>query len=182
MPVGKFYPITESMRSALKKPVGELIRDDLVSKEQIQSKAFDKKDAIIVSIGDRTTETLEEFNLYPNLEIVDSIERRSPREPLPWERDDMYLFKANNPAGGITEETLKVLGKCSEMLSKDASAKLRLLITGEEDLLTLPVLAFFPGRVIALYGQPGEGMVIADSIVSRKSCITYLHEIGIFSL
>lgn len=170
------------MRSALKKPVGEFIRDDLVTKELIQRKAFDKKDAIIVSIGDRTTERLEEFGLSPNLEIIDSIERRSPREPLPWKRDNIYLFIANNPAGCISEEALKVLGKCSETLKKDASAKLRLLITGEEDLLTLPVLAFFPGRVIALYGQPGEGMVIADSEVSRKSCASYLREIGVFSL
>ncbi len=174
------------MRPALKKPLGELVKEESLSRSLLLAKVFSKKaaedDVIVASIGDRTTERLEEYGFTPNLEIIDSVERRTPRSLLPWRGSEVSILYANNPAGGISAESLETLKKCSMIFTKDPRAKLRVVVSGEEDLLTLPVIAFMPGRVIAMYGQPGEGMVIADSLTSREACTSYLKEIGIVNL
>ena len=39
---------------------------------------------------------------------------------------------------------------------------IRLLVNGEEDLLVLPVCLFAPENSVVMYGQPNEGLVIAE--------------------
>jgi len=38
----------------------------------------------------------------------------------------------------------------------------RIIVTGEEDLLVLPVAVFAPGNSVVLYGQPNEGLVLVQ--------------------
>ncbi|MHB8567049.1 MAG: DUF359 domain-containing protein [Nitrososphaerales archaeon] len=177
----QFYKISDSLRLALKNPIGSLVSDRIISRELLKESVFDKAD-LVTSVGDRTTERLEELSLYPNLEIIDSIEKRSPRRILPWIGSESSHLRVNNPAGEISKESLTALKRCKEIFEKDRKARLRILISGEEDLLALPVLAFLPGRVFVLYGQPNEGMVFADSKYSRQKCLGYLGELGINSL
>ena len=37
-----------------------------------------------------------------------------------------------------------------------------MLVDGEEDLLVLPVCLFAPENSVVMYGQPNEGLVIAE--------------------
>ena len=37
-----------------------------------------------------------------------------------------------------------------------------MLVDGEEDLLVLPVCLFAPENSVVMYGQPNEGLVVAE--------------------
>ena len=55
-------------------------------------------------------------------------------------------------------------------------------LLGEEDLLTLPILAFFPEQTIVLYGQPNEGLVIVGAMGDAKDLARKtLSEMGVRS-
>jgi uncharacterized protein (UPF0218 family) len=47
----------------------------------------------------------------------------------------------------------------------------RILVTGEEDLLALPLFVIVPNGSVVLYGQPLEGMVIVriNEKIRRKA-------------
>jgi GTP-dependent dephospho-CoA kinase len=134
---------------------------------------------LIASVGDRTTERLIEFDLHPNLEVIDGIERRTDRDDLAWKGEESRILRAENKAGGINPEALHALARCFELVKMSPLNRVRLSIEGEEDLLVLPIVAFYPARSISLYGQPGEGLVIVDSQSARETCRLYLQEMGI---
>ena len=48
---------------------------------------------------------------------------------------------------------------------------MRILVSGEEDLLLVPALARAPAGAILMYGQPGEGLVVvrADERSKEKA-------------
>jgi len=181
------YRVPESLRNKLKAPIGELIPDILVTKDLLSSRVFSsaiKEKRITVSIGDRTTERLIEFGFSANLEIIDGIERRMPRpSPVGFKGERQRELRVENPAGSISRNALLALDKCLKLVEEDMSQSVRLVVDGEEDLLTLPVVAFFPDKTTALYGQPNEGLVIVEANrVSRSYCRKILSEIGIKSL
>jgi GTP-dependent dephospho-CoA kinase len=173
------HAITPEIRDALKIPMGRLIKDSQVSKDLI-SPFFSK--SLVVSVGDRTTERLREMGFATNLEIVDGLERRNKRQLPEWKGDPRYLLKAENPAGTISDDALSKLSECLSILQRKESKAVGLEISGEEDLLVLPVVAFFPQGTAVLYGQPLEGLVIVSGEESRKNSIDFLHKIGIDSL
>jgi len=135
-----------------------------------------------VSVGDRTTERLHELGFSPDLEIVDSFEKRKSR-PTPQmnESEHRSILHAVNPPGAISGESLRQLAVCLKSIETSGS-KIRLEISGEEDLLALPVVAFFPKNTITFYGQPNVGLVIVDSTQSRERAKRILEELNIWSL
>jgi GTP-dependent dephospho-CoA kinase len=173
------YSIPPEIRDALKKPMGRLLKDGEVNNEML-SHLF--SESLTVSVGDRTTERLLEMGFAPNLEIVDGVERRVKRESPEWKGDPENLLKAENPAGSISSDSLQKLSDCLSVLKASKSKAMRLEIAGEEDLLVLPVLAFFPQNTTVLYGQPLEGLVVVSGETARKNSRTYLHKIGIDAL
>jgi GTP-dependent dephospho-CoA kinase len=135
-----------------------------------------------VSVGDRTTERIQELGFTPDLEIVDSLEKRQARiAPAVIEGEGRQVLHAINPPGAITPESLRQLG-VSLTLIQNARSKVRLEISGEEDLLALPVVAFFPEKTVTFYGQPNVGLVIVDSAASRERAKNILVELNIQSL
>jgi GTP-dependent dephospho-CoA kinase len=181
-PDGKVFPVSEEIRSKLKSPLGELVADEGVTKAGILSRITAlAKQAIVVSIGDRTTERLVEFSIPHNLEILDHIEKRSSRGEIVFAGSER--FHAKNDPGTISLEALKVLSKSLELVENDRKVLIRIDVQGEEDLLTLPVLAFFPPETVVLYGQPNEGMVIVRAKGEpRIKSWDILAELGIRSL
>lgn len=172
------YSITETLRSDVKSPIGRLVKDSEVRKDVLEP-YFARPD-LKVSVGDRTTERLIEFNLSPNLEIIDTIEKRAQRPALRISKDQQLLV-ARNKSGTISSDALSKLGKCLEVLLRDSQKRVRLVIDGEEDLLVLPVVAFFPSGTIVFYGQPHEGLVIIDSKDSTERAKEMLLQLGIRS-
>lgn len=166
----------------MKAPIGELIPDEEISRTVMLEKSLGSKEKIVVSIGDRTTERLLQLGFAPDLEIVDRIEKRSTRSPIPFSGKKDNLLQTRNPQGSITSESLDCLSRSLELLSR-SKERVRIEVTGEEDLLVLPVVAFFPENTIVTYGQPNEGMVVVESRGSaRILCLDVLAKMGIRSI
>lgn len=172
--------LREGLREELKKPVGLVIPDPEVNREAL-SRYFVGHPNLTVTVGDRTTERMQEFGFSPDLEIVDYLEKRIARS-APGIAEGRQVLRAINQAGSISDGALNELSHCLELMMTSKGKKLRLLVKGEEDLLALPVIAFFPRGTVTFYGQPNVGLVIVDSNKSRESSRKILGEMGITSL
>ena len=109
------------------------------------------------------------------------LERRSSR-PSPRTGSLDQVFNAINEAGTISSDALQKLDQCLDSILQNRQSTIRLVIAGEEDLLALPVIAFFPEETVVFYGQPGEGMVIVNSKESKQNARKILEQLGIRSL
>lgn len=108
---------------------------------------------MIVSVGDRVTETLGKLGRVPDVQIVDSRENRREREPpdVPHARS----IRVRNPPATITDDAIRGIEEAFR-----GKKPARVLVDGEEDLLAIPAVVFAPISAIVLYGQPGVGIVI----------------------
>ena len=143
--------LPENLRDQLKKPLGILLPDSDTTRVNISKNI--PLGAFIITVGDATTEKMIKFGFNPPLQIVDSLEKRSKRD-LPEGRAETILTCAN-PAAEITQESVSVIQKAFDM-----TPPVRIIVSGEEDLLVLPVAVHAPDNSIILYGQPNEGLVI----------------------
>lgn len=165
------YKLPESLRARLAKPLGRFF-----TAEEVRSQGFErlvKESRMVVTVGDRVTETVGMIGRVPEVQVVDGVERRQVREPpkLPYSR----LLRAKNPAGGLTQETMDAV---KEALAGDKPA--RVLIEGEEDLVAIPVIVFAPEQSIVVYGQPGEGVVVVTvDGEAKKRSRALLEEMGV---
>ncbi len=66
----------------LKKPLGKLILDNNITEEKIRKEIVGKKHKII-TVGDRSTDKLISFDIFPDLAIIDGVERRQKKNQ-PW--------------------------------------------------------------------------------------------------
>jgi uncharacterized protein (UPF0218 family) len=108
---------------------------------------------LVVTVGDRVTETLQETTgRSPDVFVVDGMERRSARE-IPRVAHGSTL-KAKNPAGRITKAALDAMSRAFA-----GEKPVMVLIDGEEDLLTIPAVIEAPLGSVVFYGQPLEGVV-----------------------
>jgi GTP-dependent dephospho-CoA kinase len=139
-----------------------------VTREAVSSKLVGRN-RIIVTVGDRTTERMKQMHIFSNLEIVDGLEQRQVRSSLvSYGGDKERHFNVKNPAGTLTDESIDAVKRSLEMISSDPKKTVRIDVEGEEDLLSLTVLAFFPDQTILLYGQPNEGLVIVGAMGDAK--------------
>ena len=173
------FTFTNELRNQLKSPLGLLVKDFEVTRELLEK--YFHEPIVTVCVGDRTAERLNEFGFTVNLEIVDMMERRFAR-PSPNLSSEREVVRANNEAGSITSEALQKLDQILNMILRDAKKTVRLVIYGEEDLLALPVIAFFPDNTVVFYGQPGEGLVIVQSKDATQKAMEIIAKVGIRSL
>ena len=144
--------LPDSLRDRFKTPLGNLIPENQVNKSNIQK--YLAKNSYLITVGDRTTEKMIAFGLIPSLQIIDNQEKRIKREPP--KNDNTYTeLVCDNPAAEITPQSIDVIKKA--FVSK---TPVRLTVTGEEDLLVIPVCIHAPENSLVMYGQPNEGLVI----------------------
>jgi len=144
--------LPDSLRDQLKIPMGNLIPENQANKSNIQK--YLPKNSYLITVGDRTTEKMIAFGLIPSLQIIDNQEKRVKREPP--KNDNAYTeLVCDNPAAEITPQSIDVIKKA--FVSK---TPVRLTVTGEEDLLVIPVCINAPENSVVMYGQPNEGLVI----------------------
>lgn len=146
--------LPESVRRKLKGPLGILIVRP--GEEELRRLAREP----FVTVGDRVTESFCSLGLEPKLEVVDGKEMRKDR-PLPTGCYQI-IVKVRNPPGMITKEAIKAIKEAFEI-----DARIRIMVEGEEDLLTLPCILYAPNGARVFYGQPGVGVVYVD--VDRES-------------
>ncbi|AGN02720.1 hypothetical protein L593_13905 [Salinarchaeum sp. Harcht-Bsk1] len=113
----------------------------------------------IVTVGDIVTYHFEQADHQPAVAFVDG---RTKRETAP---DDVRAelderpnrITVGNPAGVITAD---LLGAIADALDTDGPTTI--VVDGEEDLATVPVVLVAPLGGTVVYGQPDEGMVAVD--------------------
>lgn len=154
--------IPPEVLAELKKPLGRLILDSDITEKKIKKEIAGIKHKVI-SVGDRSTERLVSFGIYPDLAIIDGAERRQAREKIldnkmtELEEKNFTKISCINPAGTITKEAVD---KIRFALTGEKDVILQ--VVGEEDLLTLPVCYFAPNDSLVFYGQPLEGLVLIN--------------------
>jgi len=145
--------LPDSLRDQLKIPLGVLLPIGQDNKTNIQKYLSD--DSYIITVGDRTTEKMIDFDLIPSLQIIDGLEKRIKRDIL--KLGSAFELKIDNPAAEITLQSIEIIKKAFTM-----NSPIRLTVNGEEDLLVLPVCIHAPENSVILYGQPNKGLVLVQ--------------------
>lgn len=136
----------------MKNPLGVLLPEKDTSKKNIQK--FIEKNSFVITVGDRTTQKMMEFDMMPSVQIIDGQEKRIKRS-IPENSEIFTLLTCTNPPAEITTQSINTIKKAF-----NSQTPVRIMVKGEEDLLVLPVCIFAPQNSIVLYGQPNEGLVI----------------------
>lgn len=144
--------LPENLRAKLKTPIGKLLPENEVNKENILKEI--SNDSFIITVGDATTEKMLNFEIIPSLQIVDEKEKRTQRQ-APSTKAIKTSLSCNNPAGEITEESIDKIKNAFK-----SPTPVRITVNGEEDLLVIPVCIYAPNNAVVMYGQPNEGLVI----------------------
>ena len=142
------------MRIKLKQPLGELIvgnPDETMN--YLKMELAKTKPTKLFAIGDCVTLNLFKFGIEADLYVVDNKIMRKKIQPIPMEQ--IKTLKVKNPRGTITSEAFEAIRK-----GINSSSVTRILVDGEEDLLTLSVIKFAPIGALILYGQPKVGIVM----------------------
>ncbi len=141
------------LRSALKPPLGNLIKgnDELKVIRKVINKI--KEYNRVIAIGDVVTQRLMEEQFQPYLAVYDYKTKREKYNLKINFKDIMITY---NPAGMILKETWAALDYCLKM------GNMALEVQGEEDLLVLPAIMLSEIGDVILYGQPHEGVVIVE--------------------
>ncbi len=151
---GGDYVLTPNLRRKLKHPLGRFFPSMDVRGEEFL--ALVTRSLLVVTVGDRVTETLQETTgRSPDVFVVDGMERRIPRE-IPRVAHGSTL-KAKNPAGHITRAARSAMKRAFA-----GKKPVMVLIEGEEDLLTIPAVIEAPLGTVVFYGQPMEGVVAVE--------------------
>lgn len=145
--------LPDNLRDKLKKPLGLLLKNSDVTKENVLKNI--PVGSFVISVGDATTEKLLNYGIIPSLQIVDGLEKRVKRD-MPSGNVNTTL-SCNNPPAEITIESVQTIKKALQ-----STKPVRIAVNGEEDLLVLPVVVYAPENAIVLYGQPNEGLVIVS--------------------
>jgi GTP-dependent dephospho-CoA kinase len=157
-------PLNDELISILKKPLGDFIPDNEVTKQKILT--YVKEASLVAAVGDATTFKLLSFDLIPEISILDGKERRSkvedpyvPKNGRSFDEQGIATIeelKCTNPPSTISKDAYTVL----KFVIERKRFPVRIFVEGEEDLLTLPMVTMSPDGAIVLYGQPLEGIVI----------------------
>ncbi|WP_423792031.1 GTP-dependent dephospho-CoA kinase family protein [Methanocaldococcus indicus] len=134
--------LPNSLREELKKPFGDVYRD------------IPLLNGDIITVGDVVTKTLIEKNIIPKLAIIDFKTKRNIPIKINHKFDKVYYIK--NPPGYISDEAIEKV----KYLSNKSIKNYAIVVDGEEDLLTLIVIKYFPEGDYVLYGLPDEGVVV----------------------
>ena len=146
--------LPKNLRNELKIPLGKLILNSSSEKENYIRSVYSEK--VVITVGDATSELLLGMGLTPLLHIVDGQEKREKRSPPLADSANTELTVKNNP-GELSSESFNLIKNIFQQ-----KPPIRLLVDGEEDLLVLPVCLFAPENSVVMYGQPNEGLVIAE--------------------
>lgn len=137
----------------MKKPQGLLIEGPFEETMKRLKELIEKeKPSTIISVGDIVSQRMIEYGLSLNVVIVDNKTMRKSIQPIKVHTDQTLYAK--NPPGSITDEAWAAI---RHALEQDGRTKV--MIDGEEDLLTLVTVLSAPANALVVYGQPNVGIV-----------------------
>ena len=115
----------------------------------------------IATVGDICTIKIIEEIRVPNLMIIDYKTKRNidldEAQTKIIESINCHSVNVRNEAGTITDELINAIEKAiySNKITK-------IIVDGEEDLATLPVIKLCKNGAKVIYGMPDKGMVVVD--------------------
>jgi hypothetical protein len=150
------------MRGELKAPMGPIFTD-------AESLLSETSDGPIIAVGDVVTYHLERAGVTPDVAVVDGLTKREEVEDEVAEGVARLGATASevhveNPAGAISRELVRTLR--AAIADPEPTV---VVVEGEEDLVTLPAIVAAPLGASVVYGQPGEGMVLAEVTEEAKA-------------
>jgi uncharacterized protein (UPF0218 family) len=163
------YGLPPELRQRLKQPIGTLIKGSLFETTKRLKEIVENEELpYIISVGDTVSRNLVENQIRPRLAIVDNVcMRRTVEEPAKLKMDKTVHVK--NPQATITAEAIHAI---QDALKGNASMKI--VVDGEEDLLTLVAVLYAPENSFVVYGQPYEGIVVVKVTPEKKAEIARL--------
>jgi len=157
------YNITPELRRKLKEPMGTLIRGSFIeTMKRFKDIVEKEKPSNIISVGDTVSKNLAKNHMLPQLSIVDNRVMRRSIQPIPLAAKKTIYVK--NPPGTITEEALKAIQEALK-----SNSRVKIVVDGEEDLLTLIAVLCAPENSFVVYGQPYEGVVVVKATQNKKA-------------
>jgi uncharacterized protein (UPF0218 family) len=151
--------LPRDLRGAFKDPFGPVYRD--------ADRLLDDAGDPVFAVGDVVTYHLREAGRAPDVAVVDG---RTKREAVDETirravADPDERIEATNEAGTIGEDLLAAL---STALAESERRPVTVVVDGEEDLATLPIVVAAPLGASVVYGQPNEGMVLVRVTAEAK--------------
>ncbi len=126
-----------------------------------QSPNFLHDSEFIATVGDICTIKIIEEIRVPDLMIIDYKTKRNikltEKQVNIIKNIKCKTIEISNEAGTISKELYKEIKK-----SISNSKKTKIIIDGEEDLATLPVIKHCRVGAKVIYGMPDKGMVVVD--------------------
>lgn len=141
------------LRSELKEPLGPLFTD--------ADELLEAGSRPLVAVGDVVTYHLLQAEHTPAVALVDEQTEREAVDPKIARTVAAAEFdrrvRATNPAATLSAELLEAMRAAVERLPESTL----IAVDGEEDMAALPAVVLAPDGASVVYGQPGEGMVLA---------------------
>ena len=145
--------LTDELRKELKKPQGLLIEGPFEeTMERIKELIGKEKPSRIISVGDIVSLNMIKHGIALNVLIVDNKTMRKPIQPITAKADQ--TLHAENPPGTITDEAWNSIKQAIKQ-----KGRTKVVIDGEEDLLTVVTVLSAPENALVVYGQPHKGIV-----------------------
>lgn len=137
--------------------------------EQLKRFIEEEKPTRIISVGDAVSNSMIKNEISPDVLIVDNRVMRKKVRPIPV--DVRQTLNIKNPPGTLTDEAWAVI---EDALKHRQTT--RVLVDGEEDLLTLVAVLCAPEKSLVVYGQPRVGIVTVKVTKQKKKLARQLVE------
>ena len=158
--------LTPALRRKLKSPLGLLIQGSFDETAKRLRALIDKeKPAMLISVGDVVSNNMMKQGIQPGVSIVDNKVMRKKIKPIQIKANKTLHLK--NPPGTLTEKAWTVV---REALGEKRQT--RVLVDGEEDLLTLVAVLCAPENSLVVYGQPQKGIVAVRVTEQKKEYVS----------
>lgn len=156
----RVFRLPEELRPRLAKPLGRVYTAEEVGGAEFTELA--RSASMVITVGDRVTDTLQKVGRTPDIQVIDGVERRSRRAlpKVPFAR----LVKVKNPAGTLTLAAIEGMRRAF-----GGKKPARVQVEGEEDLMAMPAIAMAPVSAVVFYGQPLVGVVAVRVNAESKS-------------
>lgn len=150
------------MREDLKKPQGLLIEGPFPdTMKRLKELVEIVKPSLIISVGDIVTSHMLKEGISMDVLVVDNKTMRKPIQPIVVDVDQTLYAK--NPPGTITHEAWATIRQAIEK-----NGRTKVIIDGEEDLLTIVSVLSAPDNAFVVYGQPQVGIVVVKVTEEAK--------------
>ena len=154
--------LTIELREELKKPQGLLLEGPFEETMKTLKELIEKeKPPAVISVGDIVSMHMLNYGLSLDVLIVDNKTMRKAISPIIV--DSNYTLHAKNPPGTITNEAWNAIRTAIKLKGLK-----KIIIDGEEDLLTIVTVLSAPKDALVVYGQPNVGVVVVKVSEKKK--------------